>query len=213
MSQQEQRSNNTSAMSAPTSENIRLTRFWFCWGYLDSVKDGLGKWGKKAVQATKNVRDLAANMWHHLKTGSSFADTAVERIAMGTRVIAEGGHEKIFKQSFETVSEEKLLKAYACYLSTSTGPVVGVLYLSTVKLAFCSDYPLSYEMGEHTQWTYYKVVLPLLQLRAVNPLTIGTTSSEKYIQIITVDNYEFWFMAFVHYNNAVTSIQGALQCR
>ncbi|GAU23702.1 hypothetical protein TSUD_304770 [Trifolium subterraneum] len=134
-------------VSAPTSAKNTL----------DSVKDVLGKWGKKAAEATKKAEDLAGNMWQHLKTGPSFADAAVGRIAQGTKVLAEGGYEKIFRQSFETVPEEQLLKTYACYLSTSAGPVMGVLYLSTAKLAFCSDNPLSYQTGDQTQWSYYKV--------------------------------------------------------
>ncbi|KAK7282869.1 hypothetical protein RIF29_11962 [Crotalaria pallida] len=178
---------------------------------LDSVKDVLGKWGKKAAEATKKAEDLAGNMWQHLKTGPSFADAAVGRIAQSTKVLAEGGYEKIFRQTFETVPEEQLLKTFACYLSTSAGPVMGVLYLSTAKLAFCSDNPLSYTVGEQTQWSYYKVVIPLHQLRAVNPSTSRTNPSEKYIQIISVDNHEFWFMGFVHYDSAVKHIQGALQ--
>ncbi|KAL5080100.1 hypothetical protein RYX36_008521, partial [Vicia faba] len=74
---------------------------------LDSVKDVLGKWGKKAVEATKKAKDLAGNMWQHLKTGPSFADADVGRISQGTKVLAEGGYEKIFRQTFETVPEEQ----------------------------------------------------------------------------------------------------------
>ena len=79
------------------------------------------------------------------------------RIAQGTKVLAEGGYEKIFRQTFDTVPEEQLKKSYACYLSTSAGPVMGILYLSTAKLAFCSDNPLSYKVGDQTEWSYYKV--------------------------------------------------------
>lgn len=32
---------------------------------MDSVKDVLGKLGKKAVEATKKAEDLAGNMWQH----------------------------------------------------------------------------------------------------------------------------------------------------
>lgn len=92
-----------------------------------------------------------------MKTAPSVTDAAVGRIAQGTKVFAEGGYDKVFRQSFETVPEEKLLKYYACYLSTSAGPVMGIIYLSTVKLAFCSDNPLQYKVGEETQWSYYKV--------------------------------------------------------
>lgn len=94
-----------------------------------------------------------------MKTGPSVADAAMSRIAQTTKVIAEGGYDKIFQQTFDTAPDEKLKKAYACYLSTSAGPVMGVLYLSTAKLAFCSDNPLSYKVGDKTEWSYYKVRL------------------------------------------------------
>ncbi|KAF2291605.1 hypothetical protein GH714_026087 [Hevea brasiliensis] len=180
---------------------------------METVKDVLGKWGKKAAVATKKAEDLAGNMWQHLKTGPSFADAAVGRIAQQTKVLAEGGYEKIFRQTFDTVPEEQLQKTYACYLSTYAGPVMGVLYLSTAKLSFCSDNPLSYQVGEETQWSYYKVILPLHQLKAVNPSTSKAKPGEKCIQIISVDNHEFWFMGFVHYDSAVKNLRGALEHR
>lgn len=92
-----------------------------------------------------------------MKTGPSFSEAALGRIAQGTKVLAEGGYEKIFRQTFETVPEEQLLNSFACYLSTSAGPVMGVLYLSSAKLAYCSDNPLSYKAGDKTEWSYYKV--------------------------------------------------------
>lgn len=178
---------------------------------VDSVKDVLGKWGKKAVETTKKGQDLAGNMWQHLKTGPSFADAAVGRIAQSAKVIAEGGYEKIFQKNFETAPEEQLQKTFACYLSTSAGPVMGVIYLSTAKLAFCSDDPLSYKTGDQTAWSYYKVVIPLHQLKAVNPSTSKVKAAEKYIQVISVDNHEFWFMSFVNYDSAVKHLQEAVQ--
>jgi hypothetical protein len=178
---------------------------------MDSVKDTLGKWGKMAADATKKAEDLAGNFWQHLKTGPSVADAAVSRIAQGTKILAEGGYEKVFKQTFDCLPDEKLLKTYACYLSTSAGPVLGVMYLSTHKLAFSSDNPLSYKEGEQTLWSYYKVVLPANQLKAVNPSTSRVNTSDKYIQVISIDNHEFWFMGFVTYESAVKSLQEAVQ--
>jgi hypothetical protein len=93
-----------------------------------------------------------------VKTGPSIADAAMGRVSQITKVIAEGGYEKIFHQTFDVLPEEKLKKPFACYLSTSAGPVMGVLYLSTVKLAFCSDNPLAYKVGDKNEWSYYKVV-------------------------------------------------------
>lgn len=92
-----------------------------------------------------------------VKTGPSIADAAMGRISQITKVIAEGGYDKIFHQTFDVLPDEKLKKPYACYLSTSAGPVMGVLYLSNVKLAFCSDNPLAYNVEDKTEWSYYKV--------------------------------------------------------
>ncbi|KAJ0621198.1 putative GEM-like protein [Helianthus annuus] len=92
-----------------------------------------------------------------LQNGSQrIADAAVGRIAQGTKVLAEGGYDKIFRRAFQTTLEERLLKSYACYLSTSAGPIMGLLYISTAKLAFCSDNPHPYKVGDEKKWSYYK---------------------------------------------------------
>ncbi|KAJ0984667.1 hypothetical protein J5N97_003023 [Dioscorea zingiberensis] len=177
---------------------------------LETVKDILGRWGKKVGEATRIGQDLAGNMWQHLKTGPSMADAAMGRIAQGTKVIAEGGYEKIFQQTFDTLPEEKLKKSYVCYLSTSAGPVMGILYLSTSKLAFCSDNPLSYKVGDQTEWSYYKVVIPMHQLRKqLLPLQAAQTLQKNTFKLSPVDNHEFWFMGFVNYDGAMKSLEEA----
>ena len=56
-----------------------------------------------------------------------------------------------------------------------------------------------------------QVVIPLHQLKAVNASKSKANPNEKYIQIISVDSHEFWFMGFVNYDSAVQNLQGALQ--
>lgn len=92
-----------------------------------------------------------------VKTAPSLTDAALTRIAQGTKVLAEGGYENIYRQTFETAADEYLQNYFACYLSTSAGPIMGVLYVSSAKLAFCSDNPLSYKANNKTEWSYYKV--------------------------------------------------------
>ncbi|XP_068642485.1 GEM-like protein 1 [Aristolochia californica] len=198
-----------SASPAPASSSALETAK----NTMESVRDVLGRWGKKVGEASKKAEDLAGNVWQHLKTAPSVTDAAMGRIAQGTKVLAEGGYEKIFLQTFETVPDEKLQESFACYLSTSAGPVMGILYLSTAKLAFCSDSPLSYKVGDRNEWSYYKVLIPLHQLRAVNPSASKVNPAEKYIQVISVDNHEFWFMGFVSYDSAVKCLQQALIAR
>ncbi|GMI67220.1 GL2-EXPRESSION MODULATOR [Hibiscus trionum] len=180
---------------------------------MDTVKDVLGRMGRKVEEATRKAEDLAGNTWQHLKTSPSLAEAAMGRIAQGTKVLAEGGYDKIFRQTFATAPEEQLGNSFACYLSTSAGPVMGVLYISSAKLAYCSDSPLSYGNGTQTEWSYYKVVMPLHQVQAVNPSTSRINSAEKYIQVVSVDGHEFWFMGFLNYGGAVTCLKEALQLR
>ncbi|MCO5614503.1 hypothetical protein L7F22_068786 [Adiantum nelumboides] len=206
---------------------------------MDSIMNVFNKWGKKA-------EDMTGNVWNHLKTGPNVADTAMGRIALGTKAMAEGGIENVYRQTFEVAPEEHLLKSYACYLSTSTGPVAGTLYISTHKLAFCSDRPLAIQASgalsgssnpasakhspsskthqettensasaqQQQQWVFYKVIMPVAQLEAVNP-TENTQKKppERYVQVKTVDGHEFWFMGFVNYDKGVKNLQNTLSSR
>lgn len=196
--------NNPYVLAAPVRDPPTKSR-------METVKVLFGRWAQKAAEATKKGHEYAGDMWQHLKMGPSITDAAVGRIAQGTKALAEGGYEKIFRTTFQTIPEERLLKSYACYLSTSAGLVMGVLYVSTAKLAFCSDNPLPYRVGDEKKWSYYKVLIPLLQLKAIQPSKSKTNPAEKYIQVISVDDHEFWFMGFVYYDNAVKHLQGAIQ--
>lgn len=147
------------------------------------------------------------------------------------KAITGGGFETLYKQTFSTYPNETLKKTFACYLSTSTGPVAGTLYLSNIHAAFCSDRPLSFTApsGQVT-WSYYKVrvapefnnipvlglddlrlnvpsflkqvFVPLGNIGAVNPVVMRENQLEKYVQIVTLEGHDFWFMGFVNYEKA-----------
>lgn len=138
-----------------------------------------------------------------MKTGPSVSQTAWGKINLTAKALTGGGFEPMFKQSFETEAEEKLKRTFACYLSTSTGPVAGTLYLSNIRVGFCSDRPLSFVAPSGQEaWSYYKAMIPLLQISTINSVTMAANSTERYIHIITVDNHEFWFMGFVNFDKA-----------
>ncbi|KAL5198160.1 hypothetical protein ABZP36_001672 [Zizania latifolia] len=178
----------------------------------ENLREMFDEVGKKFGEAARKTEGIAGDVWQHLKTGPSIADTAMGRIAQISKVIAEGGYDKVFHQTFECLADEKLKKAYACYLSTSHGPIMGVLYLSTEKVAFCSDSPVAYVTEDNkTQSSIYKVVVPVRQLRSVTPTASQQNPAERYIQVVSVDNHEFWFMGFVNYDGAVKSLQEAVR--
>lgn len=74
-----------------------------------------------------------------VKLGPKLSDTVKGKLRLGAKIIQEGGRENIFKQVFGMKEEEKLLKASQCYLSTTAGPIAGLLFSSTEKIAFCSE--------------------------------------------------------------------------
>ncbi|EEF50093.1 GEM-like protein 5 [Ricinus communis] len=160
---------------------------------------------------SKKAEDIARNIWHNLKTGPSVSEAAWGKVNLTAKAITEGGFESLFKQIFETDPNEKLTKTFACYLSTSTGPVAGTIYLSTARVAFSSDRPLSFiaPSGQET-WSYYKVMIPLAKIGSVNPVIMKENPPEKYIQIATIDGHEFWFMGFVNFEKALHHLLDSL---
>jgi hypothetical protein len=57
--------------------------------------------------------------------------------------------------------------------------------------------------------TLEQVVLPLPHLRSVTPTTSQQNPAERCIQVVSVDNHEFWFMGLVNYDSAVKNLQEA----
>lgn len=138
-----------------------------------------------------------------VKTGPSVPGAAWAKVNLRAKAMTGGGFDTLYKQTFSTYPNEALRKTFACYLSTSTGPVPGTLYLSNFHAAFCSDRPLSFTApsGQFT-WSYYKVMVPLEKIGAINPVIMRENSSEKYVQIVTLEGHDFWFMGFVNYDKA-----------
>ncbi|KAK4282203.1 hypothetical protein QN277_013608 [Acacia crassicarpa] len=171
---------------------------------MESILQTLDSWGKKAELTANNV-------WHNLKTSPSVPSAAWGKMNLTAKAIGGGGFEALYKQNFATYPNEKLKKTFACHISTSTGPVSGTLYLSNLHIAFCSDRPVSYTAPSGQQaWSHYMVMVPLGKIASVNPVIMKENSSEKYIQIVTVDGYDFWFMGFVNFDKAVKHLSESI---
>ncbi|RZC75101.1 hypothetical protein C5167_050583 [Papaver somniferum] len=125
--------------------------------------------------------------------------------------LAGGGMQKIFKQTFRVDEGEKLLKASRCYLSTTAGPIAGLLFVSTHKIAFCSEKPLTISsMNGGFIRTPYKVVISVEKIKKVEESQNVDKPKQKYIEIVTVDHFDFWFMGFVNYDKAFKTLQKSI---
>lgn len=73
--------------------------------------------------------------------GPKLSETLKGKLSVGAKIIKKGGRENIFRDIFGMSGGEgeKLLKASQCYLSTTAGPIAGILFISTLKICFCSE--------------------------------------------------------------------------
>lgn len=95
-----------------------------------------------------------------VKLAPKISETVKGKLSLGAKIIQVGGLEKIFKKLFSVKEEEKLLKACQCYLSTTAGPIAGLLFISTHKVAFCSERSLKfYSSNGELIRVHYKVII------------------------------------------------------
>ncbi|KAI3982843.1 hypothetical protein MKX01_010326 [Papaver californicum] len=121
------------------------------------------------------------------------------------------GMQKIFKQTFTVQEGERLLKAFRCYLSTTAGPIAGLLFVSTAKIAFCSEKSLTVSsLNGGIIRTSYKVVIPIEKIKRVKESQNINKPKQKYIEIVTVDHFNFWFMGFINYGKAFETLQKSI---
>ncbi|MQL72191.1 hypothetical protein Taro_004531 [Colocasia esculenta] len=169
----------------------------------DAVIGWMNKFSKKADSYAQGIRE-------HVRLGPKIADTLKGKLNLGARILQAGGVERAFRQIFGAREGEKLLRASQCYLSTTAGPIAGMLFISTEKIAFHSDrsLPITSPNGEVIRIPY-KVMIPLRKIKRASPSENVNKPSQKYMEIATVDNFEFWFMGFVSYSRSVKCVQKA----
>ncbi|KAL9229967.1 hypothetical protein vseg_005373 [Gypsophila vaccaria] len=146
----------------------------------------------------------------HSKVDSIFS--TVNKLVKGKLRL---GAEKVFRQIFSVREGEQLLKASKCCLFTTAGPISGRLFISTDKVAFCSDRAIakvSTPTGDSLRF-HYKVVIPLRKIKRYNQSENMKKPSQKYLHVVTADDFEFWFMGFQSYNKTFNCLQQAVTAR
>ncbi|KAK5770801.1 hypothetical protein PVK06_046956 [Gossypium arboreum] len=141
----------------------------------------MNKLGKKADIFAHGLRET---------TTLKISETVKGKLSLGARIVQVGGVEKIFEKLFSVREGEKLLKACQCYLSTTAGPIAGLLFISSQKVGFCSDRSIKITSpnGELVR-VHYEVLIPLEKIKGVNESENMKKLSQKYMEIMTVDDF------------------------
>jgi len=173
-------------------------------GYNHSSKGQVIHWVSKLSRRAQGFRE-------HVTLGPKLSETVKGKLSLGARILQAGGVERVFRQAFSADKGERLVKALQCYLYTTGGPIAGMLFVSTRKVAFRSDRPItvSSPRGDTARVTY-KVVVPLRRIREVRRSESADRPEEKYIRVATVDGFEFWFMGFVSFQRSWRCMQQAV---
>ncbi|KAL6332540.1 hypothetical protein AAG906_008960 [Vitis piasezkii] len=149
----------------------------------------------------KKMNSMNYRMNNNRKKTDNFVDGVREYVRMGLK-FSETVKEmkRVFRQNFGVREGEKLLKVSPCYLSTTAGPIAGLLFISTQRVAFCSERSIKFSSpnGELVR-IHYKVSIPLRKIKRANQSENVKKPSQKYMEIVTVDNFDFWFMGFLNY--------------
>ncbi|KAK8363889.1 hypothetical protein V6Z12_A03G193400 [Gossypium hirsutum] len=163
--------------------------------------------GKKAGTFAHGVRE-------HVRLGPKISETVKGKLRLGARILQVGGLENVFKQLFSFREGEKLLKACQCYLSTTAGPIAGLLFISSEKVAFCSERSIKIPCpnGEYVR-VHYKAVVPVEKIKGVNRSENMKKPCQKYMEIVTVDGFDIWLMGFLNYQKAFKCLQQAISQR
>ncbi|CAJ1932769.1 unnamed protein product [Sphenostylis stenocarpa] len=160
--------------------------------------------GRKVDSFSQEVRE-------HVRLGQTISETVIGKLSLGARILQVGGVKKVFNHFFTVGKGEKLLKASQCYLSTTSGPLAGLLFISTDKVSFCSERSIKVfsSKGEMCRFRY-KVSIPLKRIKYVNPSRNVEKPAQKYLEIVTEDNFEFWFMGFLKYQKTISYLEQAI---
>ncbi|XP_045808034.1 GEM-like protein 7 isoform X3 [Trifolium pratense] len=159
----------------------------------------------------RKPNSFSQRVQEHVRLGANISQTIKRKLSLGAQILQVGGVEKVFMQYFSVNEKETLLRVSHCYLSTTSGPLAGLLYISTEKVAFCSERSIKVFNQKGLMCRIrYKVMIPLKKIKCVNQSQNVEKPTQKYINIVTVDNFDFWLMGVFKYHKTFKYLEQAI---
>ncbi|GJT71126.1 GEM-like protein 7 [Tanacetum coccineum] len=147
----------------------------------------------------------------YVSLGPKLAEIMRHKLSYGAKMIQFGNQDTIFRKSFGIKEGEKLLQASQCYLYTTAGEIAGLLFVSTQRVAFCSKRSIkTYSTTGKLIKFQYKVSIPLRKIKGVGETMDITNASNKFVELVTIDDFSFWFMGFFKHNKTLRFLYHAI---
>ncbi|KAI3714002.1 hypothetical protein L1987_72592 [Smallanthus sonchifolius] len=142
--------------------------------------------------------------------GPKIIEILKHKLSYGAKIIQFGSQDKIFRKNFSIKEGEKLLQAFQCYLYTTAGAIAGLLFVSSERVAFCGHRSIkTYSTTGKLLKFQYKVSIPLGKINGVNERLNMKRPSNKYVELATVDDFNFWFMGFINFKKTLRCLHQA----
>ncbi|XP_022041837.1 putative GEM-like protein 8 [Helianthus annuus] len=126
------------------------------------------------------------------------------KLSYGAKILPLGREGRILGKNFSTRDSEKLLHATRCSIYTTAGPIAGILFITTERVGFCSDRSVkTYSAAGEVLKFQYKVSIPLEKIKGVGEIANMKRPSKKYMELVTVDDFSFWFLGFSNYKKTL----------
>ncbi|KAL3635831.1 hypothetical protein CASFOL_020378 [Castilleja foliolosa] len=142
----------------------------------------------KMIKIGENVDIFVQGIRNRVNLGRKLSETVKGKLSLGAKILQVGGVDKVFERKFNIRdNNEKLLKASQCYLSTTAGPIAGLLFISNNRIAFCIERSIKVTSpsGKLLK-VHYKVMIPLGKIkRAVETENSTKEPTQKYVQLVT----------------------------
>ncbi|KAI3787337.1 hypothetical protein L1987_41740 [Smallanthus sonchifolius] len=135
---------------------------------------------------------------------SKLLEIVKHKLSYGAKILPLGREGKIFSKNFSTRDSEKLLHAARCSIYTTAGAIAGILFITSEKVGFCSDRCVkTYSAAGEVLKFQYKVSIPLGKIKGVGERVNMKRPSSKYMELVTVDDFSFWFLGFPKYKKTL----------
>ncbi|XP_071692190.1 putative GEM-like protein 8 [Rutidosis leptorrhynchoides] len=147
---------------------------------------------------------FAVSIKNHANLGPRLIEIMKNKLSFGAKFFPVRHEGTIFSKRFSTKDNEKLLHATRCYIYTTAGAIAGSLFVSSERVGFCSDKSLkTYSATGEMLKFQYKVSIPFGKIKCVRESVNMKKPSNKYVEVVTVDDFSFWFMGFSNYKKTL----------
>ncbi|XP_076934815.1 putative GEM-like protein 8 [Bidens hawaiensis] len=156
------------------------------------------------INGMERKDNLSFSIQNRGRLGPKLLEIVRQKLRYGAKILPLGRERRILGKTFSTGDSEKLLHATRCSIYTTAGPIAGVLFITSERVGFCSDRSVkTYSAAGEVLKFQYKVSIPLGKIKGVIESVNTKRPTNKYVELVTVDDFSFWFLGFPNYKKTL----------